>query len=319
MPLGAIRDPAGVEHLPRKWRKRSGRRTRWPPWARWPGGLAHDFNNLLQGVVGALDVVRRRHRPGADGRARLPARRGVDVAEPRRRPDASAARFLAAARPRSGARRRQRGDRLDGGAADECARRSDRARPGADRGACPPTLCDPHQLENAVLNLAINARDAMPHGGRVVIETFCAEPGSERAGQPHGRYVGVRVADTGVGMTPYVAARAFDPFYTTKSPGRGTGLGLAMIRHFVEQFRGSVSVGERCRRRDFGHALPAVPRRARPGLTRRSNTATDGRSDLLRRAARGPRRVCAASRKRPDSACRARMRWCSPMRNRQGS
>lgn len=205
-----------------------------------PGGLAHDFNNLLQGVVGALDVVQRRIDQGRTEELAYP----LDAAlKSLNRAAALTHRLLAFSRPHA----------LDLEPVDiNAVIASMEALLTSALGdrieldlvlieALPPTMCDPHQLENAVLNLAINARDAMPHGGRVMIETFCAEPG-ERAGQPRGRYVGVRVADTGVGMTPYVAARAFDPFYTTKSPGRGTGLGLAMIRHFVEQFRGSVSV-----------------------------------------------------------------------------
>ena len=106
----------------------------------------------------------------------------------------------------------------------------------------PPTVCDRHQLENALLNLAINARDAMPGGGRLVIETYHAELGAERANLRQGRYIGIRVSDTGSGMAPEVAEHAFDPFYTTKPAGRGTGMGLTMTRHFVERFRGCVEL-----------------------------------------------------------------------------
>ncbi|HSY85349.1 MAG TPA: ATP-binding protein, partial [Verrucomicrobiae bacterium] len=103
-------------------------------------------------------------------------------------------------------------------------------------------ICDRQQLENALLNLAINARDAMPGGGRLVIETYHAELGAERANLRRGRYIGIRVSDTGSGMAPEVAERAFDPFYTTKPAGRGTGMGLTMTRHFVERFRGCVEL-----------------------------------------------------------------------------
>jgi signal transduction histidine kinase len=104
------------------------------------------------------------------------------------------------------------------------------------------TVCDRHQLENTLLNLAINARDAMPGGGRLVIETYHAELGAERANLRRGRYIAIRVSDTGSGMAPEVAEHAFAPFYTTKSAGQGTGMGLTMTKHFVERFRGCVEL-----------------------------------------------------------------------------
>ena len=105
--------------------------------------------------------------------------------------------------------------------------------------------CDGNQLENALLNLAINARDAMPNGGTVTIDTanqvFDARQARRRDVSP-GEYVCLRVSDTGVGMPPSVKARAFDPFYTTKPIGKGTGLGLSMIYGFVRQSDGSVLI-----------------------------------------------------------------------------
>jgi CheY-like chemotaxis protein len=105
-----------------------------------------------------------------------------------------------------------------------------------------PTLCDPNQLENAVLNLAINARDAMPEGGKLTIETnnahldrqYAARHRDVRAGQ----YVCVSVTDTGTGMSEETIARAFEPFFTTKPLGQGTGLGLSMIYGFARQSDG---------------------------------------------------------------------------------
>jgi CheY-like chemotaxis protein len=107
------------------------------------------------------------------------------------------------------------------------------------------TLCDPHQLENAVLNLCINGRDAMPGGGRLTIETantwLDAHGAQERDMEP-GQYVAVCVTDTGTGMTPDVIARAFDPFFTTKPTGQGTGLGLSMIYGFAKQSGGQARI-----------------------------------------------------------------------------
>jgi len=111
-----------------------------------------------------------------------------------------------------------------------------------------PALCDPNQLENALLNLVINARDAMPDGGRLLIETANSVFPDWRGGSnsvplgkvPAGEYMGLFVTDTGMGMPPDVIARAFDPFFTTKPTGQGTGLGLSMIYGFVQQSDGHV-------------------------------------------------------------------------------
>jgi len=111
-----------------------------------------------------------------------------------------------------------------------------------------PTLCDPHQLESALLNLVINARDAMPDGGHLLIETTNTalpdrrEVPKERPARdaPPGEYVCLSVVDSGTGMTPNVIARAFDPFFTTKPLGQGTGLGLSMVYGFVQQSGGHV-------------------------------------------------------------------------------
>ncbi len=105
--------------------------------------------------------------------------------------------------------------------------------------------CDGHQLENALLNLCINARDAMPDGGTLTIETSNVTLDLSQSSLwqlPAGQYVSLRVIDSGVGMPPEVKARAFDPFYTTKPIGQGTGLGLSMIYGFVRQSDGSVRI-----------------------------------------------------------------------------
>jgi CheY-like chemotaxis protein len=110
-----------------------------------------------------------------------------------------------------------------------------------------PALCDPSLLENAILNLAINARDAMPGGGRLTIATanatvnqaWCQAAGSDLT---PGRYIVVSVADTGIGMAPAVMERVFEPFFTTKPVGRGTGLGLSMVYGFARQSKGHIAV-----------------------------------------------------------------------------
>jgi len=107
------------------------------------------------------------------------------------------------------------------------------------------TLCDPNQLESALLNLAINARDAMPDGGKLTIATANARLDGVTAGTPAlapGDYICISVTDTGTGMSAEVAARAFDPFFTTKPIGQGTGLGLSMIYGFARQSNGHVTI-----------------------------------------------------------------------------
>jgi hypothetical protein len=108
-----------------------------------------------------------------------------------------------------------------------------------------PTLVDPSQLENALLNLCINARDAMPDGGRIVVETsnrwLDRTAARERDLEP-GQYVALCVSDNGTGMAPDIVAKAFDPFFTTKPMGEGTGLGLSMIYGFAKQSGGQVRI-----------------------------------------------------------------------------
>jgi CheY-like chemotaxis protein len=106
-------------------------------------------------------------------------------------------------------------------------------------------LCDPNQLENAILNLCINARDAMPNGGMLTVETantWLDDAAARERDMERGQYVAICVTDTGAGMSPEVASRAFDPFFTTKAAGQGTGLGLSMVYGFARQSDGQVRI-----------------------------------------------------------------------------
>ena len=123
-------------------------------------------------------------------------------------------------------------------------------------------VCDANGLESALLNLAINARDAMPGGGRLELATAVVELGlGDTMGQEDvapGPFVSISVTDTGVGMPPEVAARAFEPFFTTKPIGQGTGLGLSQIYGFVRQTGGLVQIESEPGRGNGGAAVPAV-------------------------------------------------------------
>lgn len=207
------------------------------------GGIAHDFNNLLTVIVGNLDLLveelEDRPMPARLAEvARTAAERGADLTH----------RLLAFARRQALAPRPTRIDLLVAGMADLLRRTLGEL---VDMTIVHPgnlwqAVVDPAQLEGAVLNLCINARDAMPDGGRLAIrlENIAIDgtyPGWNEDVVP-GDYVVVSVSDSGVGMSPEVLARAFEPFYTTKGPGRGSGLGLSMVYGFVRQSRGQVKI-----------------------------------------------------------------------------
>ena len=243
------------------------------------GGIAHDFNNLLTGITGSLSLLRTRVAQGRyDGLDRyLNAAQGASD-----RAAALTHRLLAFSRQQNLTSVAVDANALAAGLEDMVRRT---AGPSIHvETSCAAdlwtTLCDPHQLENALLNLCINARDAMPNGGRLTIETANARlegvVASDRDMAP-GDYVELRVSDTGVGMSPEVQTRVFEPFFTTKPLGQGTGLGLSMIYGFARQTGGQVrihsaeGVGTTMRLylpRFAGAAEPAAVADATPGLER---------------------------------------------------
>ncbi len=208
------------------------------------GGLAHDFNNLLTGVTGSLELLQTRI---AQGRIKE-LDRYVNAAQgAARRAAALTHRLLAFSRRQTLDPKPTDANRLVAGM-EELIRRTVGPEIAVETvavGGLWPTLVDPGQLENALLNLCINARDAMPDGGRITIETanrwLDARTARERDLEP-GQYVSLCVSDTGTGMTPEVIAKAFDPFFTTKPIGQGTGLGLSMIYGFTKQSGGLVRI-----------------------------------------------------------------------------
>ncbi len=211
------------------------------------GGLAHDFNNLLQGISGSLELVRTRVAQGRTGELDRYIETAMGSAH---RAATLTQRLLAFSRRQTLDPEPTDLNRLAGGMEELLRRTVGPAIQIETSSAAEPwqTLCDPHQLENALLNLVVNARDAMPDGGHLLIETANTVL-RDRRGTPReqpsqdvppGEYVALSVADTGAGMTPEVIARAFDPFFTTKPIGQGTGLGLSMIYGFVQQSGGHV-------------------------------------------------------------------------------
>ncbi|MHC2108604.1 ATP-binding protein [Methylobacterium sp. CM6246] len=209
------------------------------------GGIAHDFNNLLTGIVGSLDLLQSRM---AKGRMENIGRYVETAMSSANRAAALTHRLLAFARRQPLDPKPTDANALIIGMSDLLRRTISEAielRIETAHGLW-PTLCDPHQLENAILNLAINARDAMSNGGSLTIQTrnghlseAVADP---RPGDIPEEFVCIRVTDTGTGMRPEIIARAFDPFFTTKPLGQGTGLGLSMIYGFAKQSEGHARI-----------------------------------------------------------------------------
>ena len=209
------------------------------------GGIAHDFNNLLTGISGSLELAQKRI---SEGRL-SEIGRYLGVAEGAcQRAATLTQRLLAFSRRQTLDPRPTDVNRLIAGMYD-LIRRS--LGPGVQlevvgAGGLWTTRIDPSQLENALLNLSINARDAMaPGGGRVTIETankWLDERGAKERDLPPGQYISVCVTDTGAGIEPALIERVFDPFFTTKPIGEGTGLGLSMVYGFVRQSGGQVRI-----------------------------------------------------------------------------
>jgi PAS domain S-box-containing protein len=208
------------------------------------GGLAHDFNNLLTGIAGALELVQKRI---SQGRYADVDRYLIAAFSGTKRAAALTHRLLAFSRRQTLDPRTTNINHLIGSMADLITRTMG---PEITVEIVPAhglwnVSVDPNQLENALLNLAINARDAMPRGGKLIVQT-ANRTLDERAARdrelPAGEYVSMCVSDDGVGMAPEIAAKAFDPFFTTKPIGVGTGLGLSMIYGFARQSGGQARI-----------------------------------------------------------------------------
>jgi PAS domain S-box-containing protein len=208
------------------------------------GGIAHDFNNLLTGIVGSLDLLRTRLNQGRTDNVERYIHAAMTSAN---RAAALTHRLLAFARRQPLVPKVVDVNQLVVSLEDLLRRTIgetiDLEIIASNKLWC--TLCDPNQLESALLNLAINARDAMPKGGKLVIATSNARLDAvtaDTSALSPGDYICIDVTDTGTGMSPEVAARAFDPFFTTKPIGQGTGLGLSMIYGFARQSNGHATI-----------------------------------------------------------------------------
>ena len=247
------------------------------------GGIAHDFNNMLAIIVGSLNIARRRLSGGEHPEV---AKYIDNAADGANRAATLTARLLAFSRQQALEPRVIDVNKLVGGMSELLQRsigESVRCETVLAGGVW-KVMADPAQLESAVINLAVNARDAMPEGGRLTIETSNSELDERYAAGNSdvtaGQYVMVSVTDTGAGMSREVMERAFDPFYTTKGVGKGTGLGLSQVFGFVKQSRGHVKLYSEVGRgttvkiylpRHLGDAAPspegAIPRPAPKGST----------------------------------------------------
>jgi PAS domain S-box-containing protein len=208
------------------------------------GGIAHDFNNMLQGVIGPLEMLRMRRGAALDSTAN----RYLDMAmASTRRASTLTHRLLAFSRRQPLAPQVIDVNIQVQAMGELLVRTIGKAITLAldlDKVAC-SIHCDPNELDNALLNLAINARDAMPDGGTLTIRNRLVDVGAGQAAQygtQPGRFASLTVSDTGVGMAQSVADQAFNPFFTTKPIGLGTGLGLSMVYGFATQTGGFATI-----------------------------------------------------------------------------
>lgn len=209
------------------------------------GGLAHDFNNMLQGVVGPLELTR--HLLARGKAAEVDRFIGIAISSAHRAA-ALTHRLLAFSRKQPLTPRSADVRTLIPPLKDLIRQKAnENIVISFESGSVPcRARCDINQLESALLNLSINACDAMPNGGTLVITTSMSNVSDEDAsrydGASMGRYVRVSVSDSGCGMSPEVVSQVFEPFFTTKALGHGTGLGLSMVYGFVRQSGGFVTI-----------------------------------------------------------------------------
>ena len=211
------------------------------------GGVAHDFNNLLTIIIGNLETLQRVAQDSPSDSARI-NRLASNAMRGAERAAALTQRLLAFSRQQPLQPKALDVSKLVGGMSD-LLRRSLGEQVQIETvlaGGLRQVNVDPNQLEVAILNLAVNARDAMPDGGRLVIRTSNVDLdegyAAAQADVIPGEYVLISVSDTGTGMSPNVIERAFDPFFTTKDVGLGTGLGLSQVYGFVKQSGGHVKI-----------------------------------------------------------------------------
>jgi signal transduction histidine kinase len=221
--------------------------------------IAHDFNNLMQVVIGALEIVEHRSEAAGKGELSHIMRSALQAANKAAavthkllsivqtlEPDLKTIRINSVLLTLRDLLRTILGDDIE-----------------MELVLCDhdfSVMCDGEQLENTVINLVVNARDAMPKGGRLRIETYRAKLELDQDGLSPGHYLALSVSDTGCGMSPEVACRALNPFFTTKPVGQGSGLGLHSVKTFVEQHKGYISIDSDPGRGTSIHIyLPAEP------------------------------------------------------------